>query len=621
MNFRKQWKALLLSFVSALLMIRITFFVLNFVYVWFDEQTLIEYSAVTKNLVLGLEEKPDSNRFLFVNVAWEKALTDKMEKIDEDFEIPIGTQAITDRGKLIEFFKILNLRPNNHKFVICDIRFLDKTEHDSTLAHYINKLPNTLVSYHLDDNKKPEYPVVPIKKSKLGLSDIEKSGDKLFKYKIFYNDSIKTTALKMYEILYGKKFKQNKLWFDKIGDKMVLSYFILDYRVRNFDYVNERYSKVNLSETFLNLAIDPFAGMEDEEGLEEDFGDEDFFPEEGIEGDSTPEEGLEEDTLTEENLEELDFEEDTLTEENIDDLGSETDAIPEDSTSENNTEEVVDEKYAGYDMEGLESLYELMKDRIIIVGDFVESDIHQTIYGDTPGPLILLDAFLAIEAGDNEFSMWFLVFLFLAYFWISYRCFSLDNIFGPMMQKFLPWMRPEGFIATFPIYALYFSVISLIGFFVFRIHISVFMLSVYMFALEQVKVFFIKRKTRRTKLVFEAHGIQRFWIFEVSALLLFFNFWYVKWLIFNIPFTIAIIAHLIWWLTTPLIQIYENRILFHKSIYPTKLNIEKIEKINIEDNKVSFIRGKRIIRLSLWKINPKSRTELKDTLSQIKPSE
>ncbi|MFL5731480.1 MAG: CHASE2 domain-containing protein, partial [Cytophagaceae bacterium] len=51
------------------------------------------------------------------------------------------------------------------------------------------------------------------------------------------------------------------------------------------------------------------------------------------------------------------------------------------------------------------------KDKILIIGAFDEGDMHETIYGTTPGPLILLNAYLAILNKDNQVKWSFMLFL------------------------------------------------------------------------------------------------------------------------------------------------------------------------------------------------------------------
>jgi hypothetical protein len=385
-----------LSMLNVVFMLWLTFFIQSLPYSLPDEYGLVRYSSVLRNVILGLEKKPDTTRFLFINVAWDKVMADYFDPAVPEY--PVGVEPITDRKKLIDLLSLLEHR-KDYKSVVFDINFKGKTEHDSVLATKINAMPNFLVSYHRDEKDKPDYPDLPIKK-KLGLSDLEKVYDEALKFKLFFNDSLKTTPLLMYENVYKKKFTRDK-WGHWIDNKPVFNSFILDYRIRNFDYTSGRYTKLHLGE-FLSLMTDSL-------------------------GNVNP----------------------TTNPENLD----------------------------------------LFKNRIIFVGDFEDRDIHDTIYGKIPGPIILLDAFLALEAGDNIITPQFLLLLSVAFFFISYVTFNYSQIYGNWLKvlTFKKMQNPESFFESLTIYLIYFAIVSITSFFLFNIHIGVLGLAFYLNIAEKVK--------------------------------------------------------------------------------------------------------------------------------------
>jgi hypothetical protein len=78
---------------------------------------------------------------------------------------------------------------------------------------------------------------------------------------------------------------------------------------------------------------------------------------------------------------------------------------------------------------GYFSEYLIGKDQIVIFGDFEGIyDTHHSLVDKVPGPLAMLNAYVAIEQGDNVLSVWFLVMLFLSLLFISYRSFYQDRI-------------------------------------------------------------------------------------------------------------------------------------------------------------------------------------------------
>jgi hypothetical protein len=58
---------------------------------------------------------------------------------------------------------------------------------------------------------------------------------------------------------------------------------------------------------------------------------------------------------------------------------------------------------------------ELIKDKIILIGDFEDSDQHRTIYGKMPGVLINYNAFLALKNSDHVIPRSLMLFLIILY--------------------------------------------------------------------------------------------------------------------------------------------------------------------------------------------------------------
>jgi hypothetical protein len=129
----------------------------------------------------------------------------------------------------------------------------------------------------------------------------------------------------------------------------------------------------------------------------------------------------------------------------------------------------------------------MCKDRIVVMGDFEDSDIHQTIYGPTPGPLILLNVYLALKEGDSLVSIIWILFLFVGYFLISYRCFAkADPIDIYILSRFLPPTPFRTFILSFVGYMIYFGILSVASYFLFNVHLTILFLAIYMEILDLV---------------------------------------------------------------------------------------------------------------------------------------
>lgn len=379
-----------LSTVNAFIMMIGLLFYMTIVYVMPDEIMLIELMSATRNALFKAEEKPPKDRFLFVNCSWEKDLTAKVDTND----FVIGNVDITNRKSVTKFLSLLNQKPDNHEFLLVDIRFYDKSEDDSLMEAEFQKAKNTIVSYHKGANNEPHYPVVdvPLGLSDLQVQELNHEETITLKYHLMQGDSLKTTPLLIAEQIYGDTLERG-YFFSKFRGNYMLNGYILDHPIRPYDlFVANNYMYVQMHEI---LNMPPF--------LVEEF----------------------------------------------------------------------------------------TKDRIIVLGDFEDRDIHKTIYGFMPGPLILVNAFITLERGYNKITIGFFIFLFVCFTYISHKALTFRDPVTVFMQKFF---ESDHFLVELLqdslFYLIYFAVMSIVSYTLFNIHLTVLILSFYMYALEQGLLFY-----------------------------------------------------------------------------------------------------------------------------------
>jgi len=391
LNVRKRVLAAILI-IHALFLSVFSIYLLNLPYIYEDELRLIQITSAVKKFIISKEEKPDRNRFLFVNVCWEKQLIDKLD--DEGF--PMGNQTITNRKTLSRFFNKINQKPDNHKYLICDISFIDPSENDKELQAEFDKLQNYTVSYHKDKNDIPQNPIFNVSKS---ISDYTTFNvDKFIKFKLVQGDTLITTPLKIYKGIYNQEIEQG--FFYKLNNKYILNSFIVDFRIWSYDLSDQSSYKYD----YINI------------------GDFQFLPD--------------------------------------------------------------------------SAFHKLLKDRIVVLGDFELNDIHETIYGDMSGPLILLNTFLAVEKGQNRLSVYYLIFIFLSFVLINYYVFDINIRFKEHFSKLIAKSPIYNEMLRFFLYLFYFTIVSSISFFIFNIHLTILLFSGYMSFLDIMNNYFADRRAK-----------------------------------------------------------------------------------------------------------------------------
>jgi hypothetical protein len=151
--------------------------------------------------------------------------------------------------------EILAKKPDNQKFIICDVFFEapappdpcygDSLSPDVRLGSALAKLPNILIPYHYEDNaKKMAYPIFQAPQALANYLTVD---GQFFKYEYISQDSVKSLPVRMYEYLHNKQMSQ-AYGLDWIDGKPLFNAFILDFPIRQYDlfHAKERYKVDNL---------------------------------------------------------------------------------------------------------------------------------------------------------------------------------------------------------------------------------------------------------------------------------------------------------------------------------------------------------------------------------------
>ncbi len=233
-----------LSFVIAIILLLISFCWQNSNFSYGDEQKIMEQSSLLRHYLFKNKQSDNSNSYLFINVAHD------LELISQ--EDGLGNEVITDRGKLAQFFRILQQNPSAHNIVLSDIFLQGSSPNDSSLQASIDGLDRLVFPTHFDELGNIEKTVIDVP---LGLADYSKATSGFFKFKINQSDSLKTIPQVLYESIEGKKLETNSILWP-------INNLIIDHQIRPFDFEHsDQFAKVDLSELLVlpeELVLDEF---------------------------------------------------------------------------------------------------------------------------------------------------------------------------------------------------------------------------------------------------------------------------------------------------------------------------------------------------------------------------
>lgn len=133
-----------------------------------------------------------------------------------------------------------------------------------------------------------------------------------------------------------------------------------------------------------------------------------------------------------------------------------------------------------------QDIQDFVAGKIVVIGDFFENDMHETLFEITSGPLILLNAFLTIQSQDTFVNFWFFSLLLAAYIYFSYMVFVEGDYMESRIKKYFGAVKIANYLAGFMSYLTLLTILSCITFFLFNIHLNVFFLALTFYFLDKV---------------------------------------------------------------------------------------------------------------------------------------
>jgi hypothetical protein len=121
--------------------------------------------------------------------------------------------------------------------------------------------------------------------------------------------------------------------------------------------------------------------------------------------------------------------------------------------------------------------------KVVVIGDFFENDMHETVLEITAGPLILLNAFLSIQQADTIVNVWFIILLAISYAYLSYMAMVEGDLIEKRINK-IRSLKMTKYLAGFASYFLILTIVSLLTYWLFNIHINVFFIAIVFYLID-----------------------------------------------------------------------------------------------------------------------------------------
>ena len=178
-----------------------------------SEKSVLKYWCSFTDWITSDRDKAPAEDVIFINVANDKQLV----KIADEFGIPIGNAAITDRTKLKSLLSLIQSSAD-YQYVLLDVFFEEgsQTDADSALFSIIGDMDRIVIPKHKDGSIAA---AAPVEKAAFADYNTSINENDFTKYQLFQKDG-PSVPLRMYSDLTGRTVKRKGLWY---ADRSALS--------------------------------------------------------------------------------------------------------------------------------------------------------------------------------------------------------------------------------------------------------------------------------------------------------------------------------------------------------------------------------------------------------------
>jgi len=378
MKYKDLYKKTIFIIANSLIMLILTYFFINIPFISETEEGFMTKFIFSNRLLTKNKQYSDS--VIFVNVGFDRIL---VEREDEN-HIPQGNIDITDRKKLMSFFKIINTN-KQYKYIVLDVFFNEafSSKYDSLLVNEMSKTDRLLISKPLDSIN------YYFKEFEFGESFYSKLffNNSFSKFQFLHKNNRKTIPLLLYERIDKKTIKKHFFYYSSSNTLCFNSGIIENSTGR----INRKYDKEKNKQFYYDLGADLL-----------NYGD----------------------SLT---------------------------------------------------MADYQHIENLIKDKIVIIGDVTSNDFHNSFWGRISGPAILYNSYLHLKNNNHLIKKSLIIILFLIYLIINILLiYKIDIISFVRIEN----MTLKSVLNTFNFF-VFFALLTIFIYYFYNIYLNILLMFSY----------------------------------------------------------------------------------------------------------------------------------------------
>lgn len=252
MSFNHQVKTIAIAALIAVIVMVLSYISTNANISITGEKSVLKYWCSFTDWITSDREKSPDEDVVFINVANDKQLVD----VADEFGIPIGNAAITDRAKLELLLRLIQSSAD-YQYVLLDVFFEEgyQTDADSALFSRIEDMDRIVIPKHKDGSI--AY-AAPVEKAAFADYNTSINENDFTKYQLFQKDG-PSVPLRMYSDKTGRTVKRKGIWY---ADKCALSRKVVFPKM--YVRVDSPY-RFDGQKAYLNLGADILDYAEDQD--------------------------------------------------------------------------------------------------------------------------------------------------------------------------------------------------------------------------------------------------------------------------------------------------------------------------------------------------------------------